>query len=292
LSPLTKIAVVLLVILSLLLSAAIITFVNAIGNQHKALQTAQEMAVSEKARRDKLEIDKDADNARLTENYRLATSAIEQMKLQANQASQLIADRDAKLQDASTKLAMMSADVTRLGEALKASEDTKAKQNDMIVAQRQTLDQMQTQSAQMNTQINDLTNKLEVTEKERQIATEQLEQTRQENTKLGAILKDNNIPFATATPAGIRGGAPKINGVVREVRTIAGKPYATISVGSVDSVVKGMQFEVVDRQSGNFMGILTVDTVEPTESTGQLSGPKVADIRPGTDVRTQRSGVN
>ena len=40
------------------------------------------------------------------------------------------------------------------------------------------------------------------------IATEQLEQTRQENTKLGAILKDNNIPYATAIQrAGTRGGA-------------------------------------------------------------------------------------
>ena len=81
--------------------------------------------------------------------------------------------------------------------------------------------------------------------------------------------------------------SPKINGVVTDVRTIAGRPYATISVGSVDSVVKGMQFNVIDRESGNFLGILTVDTVEPNESTGQLQGPRVADVHKGVEVRTQ-----
>jgi peptidoglycan hydrolase CwlO-like protein len=279
---------VLLVILSLLLSAATVTFVNAIGNQRKALQLSLDTALAEKARADKLAADKDSDAARVTENYRLATQQIETMKQQSNQTSQLIADRDAKLQDANTKLAMLSADVTRLGEALKASEDAKAKFNDTIVSQRQTLDQLQTQSAQMNTQINDLVNKLEVTESARRFATEQLEQLRQDNTKLGAALKDAGISVASALQTGGTGrGAVKINGVVTDVRTIAGRPYATISVGSVDSVVKGMQFNLVDRDNGAFLGTMTVVTVEPNEASGPLQGPRVADVHKGVEVRTQ-----
>ena len=48
-----------------------------------------------------------------------------------------------------------------------------------------------------------------------------------------------------------------------------------------------MEFKVVDRATGNFLGTLTVDTVEPNEATGRLFGPSVAAIRPGVEVRTQ-----
>jgi hypothetical protein len=81
--------------------------------------------------------------------------------------------------------------------------------------------------------------------------------------------------------------APPINGVVRNRRTIAGQEYATISVGSADDVAKGMQFKVVDRNTGDFLGTLTVEAVEPNEASGRLTGPKIADIRPGVEVRTQ-----
>jgi len=286
LSPLTKVFVVLLVLLSLVFSAAVITFVNAQQNTYKANQVAIQQLSAEKGRADKLAADALAEAQASKDNYRLAVQQMEVMKQQANQTSQQVADMGAKLQEANTKLAMLQATVTSQGEALKASEDTKAKQWESIVAQRQQLDERQTQAAQMNTQINDLTSKLEVTERERRFASEQLEQLRQEATRLGGILKDHNIVYGpTVAPSGA--GAPKINGVVTDVRTIAGRPYATISVGSVDSVVKGMQFNVVDRDSGNFLGILTVDTVEPNESTGQLQGPKIADIRKGVEVKTQ-----
>jgi vacuolar-type H+-ATPase subunit I/STV1 len=271
-------------VLSLVFSAAVITFVNAQQNTYKANQIAISQLQAEKGRADKLAQDRDADNARLKDNYGLAMQQMEVMKQQANQTSQQVADMNAKLQDANTKLAMLQATVTSQGEALKASEDTKAKQWENIIAQRQQLDSAQTQAAQMNTQINDLTNKLEVTERERRFAAEQLEQLRQEATRLGGILKDHNIAIG---PSEVPRTSPRINGVVTDVRTIAGRPYATISVGSVDSVVKGMQFNVVDRDSGNFLGILTVDTVEPNESTGQLQGPKIPDIRKGVEVKTQ-----
>ena len=52
-SPLTKVFVVLLVVLSLLLSASTITFVNAIGNQRKALDLMKQTAEADKARADK-----------------------------------------------------------------------------------------------------------------------------------------------------------------------------------------------------------------------------------------------
>jgi hypothetical protein len=88
--------------------------------------------------------------------------------------------------------------------------------------------------------------------------------------------------------AGIRGpAAPAINGVIRAVKPIGGIPYATISVGSADGVAKGMEFKVVNRGTGDFLGILTVDSVDLNESTGRLSGPRTNDIRSGAEVKTQ-----
>jgi hypothetical protein len=48
-----------------------------------------------------------------------------------------------------------------------------------------------------------------------------------------------------------------------------------------------MEFKILDRQGGNFLGTLVVDSVEPNEATGRLEGPKVAEIRPGVEARTQ-----
>ena len=67
-----------------------------------------------------------------------------------------------------------------------------------------------------------------------------------------------------------------INGVIRATQTIAGIKYATISVGSADAVRKGTRFRVLGGQNGNqFMGYLTVTSVEPHESVGRLEGPRV-----------------
>jgi len=52
-------------------------------------------------------------------------------------------------------------------------------------------------------------------------------------------------------------------------------------------VSKGMVFNVIDREQGDFLGYLEVDSVEPEEAVGRLTGPRVADIRPGSEVRTQ-----
>ena len=46
-----------------------------------------------------------------------------------------------------------------------------------------------------------------------------------------------------------------------------------------------MEFKVVNRDTGDFLGNLTVDSVEPNEATGRLDGPRVSDIKPGVEVK-------
>jgi multidrug efflux pump subunit AcrA (membrane-fusion protein) len=292
LSPLTKLFVALLVILSLLLTSATVTFVNTLDNQRQKAEQVKQQLENQKAQSDSALAQAQSSKAEADDALRLAQGQVEQLKQQANSSQQLINERDVKLAEAGSHLAIQAADVTRLSEALKASEDAKSHQQEMIVALRSANDTALQQAAQSSQQISDLTNRLEVTENARRFATEQLEELRGQNNKLSAAIQDmGGNPreiLASIQPGQALGTPPKINGVVREVRTIAGLPYATISVGSADSVAKGMQFNIVER-NGDFLGTLTVDTVELNEATGKITGPpdKVGLVQAGVEVKTQ-----
>src|SRR5205823_6236212 len=83
------------------------------------------------------------------------------LRQQSNSAQQLIAVRDVKLAEAGSRLAIKAADVTRLSEALRASEDTKGKLQEMANGLRAAHDQDLQLAAQSSQQISDLTNMLE-----------------------------------------------------------------------------------------------------------------------------------
>jgi DNA polymerase III alpha subunit (gram-positive type) len=292
LSPLTKLFVGLLVVLSLLLTAGIVTFVNTVENQQQKASQAKLQYENQLAASQATQAQLQATATQAQDAERLAQNQIEQLKQQSNTSQKEIADLGVQLAQAKSDLAIRSADTTRLAEALKASEDTKSQLQAMTAALRKSNDQAIQQAAQSSQQISDLTNRLEVTERERRFATEQLEEMKGQNQKLGAALQDmgrNPSEILASATVGTGAGAPKINGVIREIRTIAGLPYATISVGSADNVTKGMEFNIVDRNSGNFLGKITIDTVELNESTGRISGPndKLAQIKPGVEVKTQ-----
>ena len=291
-SPLTKIFVGLLVVLSLLLTASVVTFVNTIDNQKKIAEQTELKLKNEMANKDAALAQAQSEKTQANDAMQLAQAQIEQLNQQSTASKQLLAQSDKSLADAKTQLAILSADQTRLAEALKASEDAKSGLQEMVTKLRQANDTSLQQMAQASQQISDLTNRLEVTERERRFATEQLEEARNANQKLGSAIqemgKNPREILASATMGGGAVGNPKINGVVKEVRTIAGLPYATISVGSADNVTKGMEFNIVER-NGNFLGKVKIDTVELNEATGRISGPpdKLAQVQKGVEVKTQ-----
>jgi hypothetical protein len=143
-----------------------------------------------------------------------------------------------------------------------------------------------TENTQLNQTVSDLTNRLDVTERERRQLAEQLAEARRTTEQMGAQLKGVGLSGEQLAAAGSRVGPP-VSGVIRTVRPIAGIPYATISVGSNAGVRRGMEMRVVNPQNGDFLGILTVESVELNEATGRLEGPKVAQIKQGNEVKTQ-----
>jgi hypothetical protein len=283
LSPLTKLFVVLQVILSIALTAAVVVYVSREDGQLKALQAAQTAAAAATS-------EKDAAVTAMTAATNNAQAIQQQANAQATQlnnnltaAQQSIADLNVQLAKANTTNATQLLEITRLTEGLKAATDTTASLNTTVAQLRTASDEAVKRSAEMSAQISDLDNRLQVTERERRNLAEQLAEAQSQNQKITGILRDRGINLNEQQPN--RNPGIAINGVIRAKQDIAGVPYATISVGAADDVQRGMEFKVVN--GGEFLGTLTVDAVEQQEATGILKGPRLADIKPGVQVRTQ-----
>ena len=273
-SPLTKLFVVLLVVMSLLMTAGTVVYVTRENDRLANLTAVEQRLQAMQSERDQQAAALQAANTNLAAAQAQVSAQASQAQQALTAAQQQIADLNVQLAKAQAANATQELQITRLTEGLQASQNTTAQLTQQANQLRQGADEAIRRSAEMSASISDLTNRLEVTEAERRNLAEQLAQAigaggRQESAQQGPV------------------SAPPINGVIRDRRQIAGREYATISVGSADNVARGMQFRVIDRNRGEFLGTLTVDAVEPNEASGVLTGPRVGDIQPGTEVRTQ-----
>jgi len=278
--------VVLLVILSLVTTAATVVFVNTVQNTNKMLADAKTEAAAARAAASEAEQAAGSAREEAQSQIRGAQNQIEQFRQSSNQLQSRINEVAASNADLSSRMSLQSADLARVTEALKSAQDTNAHQAEQITQLRTTGDERLKQNVELNTRVTELTDQNQVLSRELRFANEQLTEAKTTVDKQGAMLKDAGINPKMAS-AGTGAGAPPINGVIRARRDIAGIPYAVISVGSNDGVAKGMEFKIINRANGQFLGVLTVDSVEPTEATGRLAGPNLNTVRPGVEVRTQ-----
>jgi hypothetical protein len=276
--------VVLQVILSIALTAAVVVYVSREDAQLANLKAAQTTALAAQSERDAAVAAMNAATSNANAVQERSNAQATQFNANITAAQQQLADLNVQLAKANTSNATQALQITQLTEGLKAATDTTANLNQTVAQLRTASDEAVKRAAEASQRINELDNTLQVTEAERRNLAEQLAQAQQDSTRMSRIMKergiDPNIPAERIGVAGI-----PINGVIREKRDIAGVPYATISVGSADDVQKGMQFKVI--QGDKFLGTLTVDSVEQQEATGRLQGPAVAEIVPGVQVRTQ-----
>jgi hypothetical protein len=288
-SFLTKLFVVLLVVLSMLLTAGLIVFVQKTENVNREyVQLQGQYADRErelragKAQVAALTTEKQQQTIQI---YNLNTAT---QSAQTN-ADRILADKDVQIQRLNEDKGSLALQNTALASALKASEDQKAQQRDELAALRKTADDLTRKNADANVGISALTSLQEATERDRRFALERNVQLQMDLSTARDQLQRAGISLTEKRPVGPT--ALTINGVVRTTKTIGGILYATISIGSSDSVAKGMQFNVLNRDQGQWLGTLTVDSVEPNEATGRLDlkSPEFASqIKPNrTEVRTQ-----
>lgn len=288
-SPLTKLFVVLLVLVSVALSAGTITFVNKLDPlqtelKNTKLQLSAKDALLEKANAIASGANAAIEQSKAETANELAAANKDKLALQGT-----VADRDAQIAKLSNQLASQTAANVSASTALKASEDAKAGLSEQVVALRKDADERLRQNADLGQRVNKLTADLDQTEKARRNLAEQLTDASGRADRLGKLLQDNGITVAQLDRAGTGAGAPAVNGIIRSRRNIAGKDYATISIGSQDLVTKGMQFKIIDANSGMFLGLLEVEVVDQNEAMGQITAEpqNLAQIKAGNVVKTQ-----
>jgi len=281
--------VVLHVVLSMLLVSAVVVYVGKEQNFKQQLADTKSKSESEERKQ----------SAALAEAQNAQAATIDQMRVMQGQATALttqlaaseakIAGLGVQLAEASANNSLQQANATTLTSALQAAQGTTAKLQEIVVDLRKANDTLVQRNVEADKSIADLTNKVDVLDRDGKYLREQLTQVASDAEKLGAAVRATGADPKSITggPINVAGATPSINGVVRDVRTIESLPYATISVGSADSVTKGMKFNVIDRAKGEFLGVIEVVSVEPNEATGRVTGPKIADIGAGAEVRTQ-----
>ncbi|MGC4032887.1 MAG: hypothetical protein QM754_14355 [Tepidisphaeraceae bacterium] len=287
-SPLTKLFVVLLVLVSVALSAGTITFVNKLDPLQKELtalktEVTAKTALIEKANADKAAAEQSAATAQQSNANETASIRTENINLRST-----VADRDAQIAKLNGTIAQLTSAGTSQATALTASEASKTLLQDQVAGLRKDADERLRQNADLNQRVTTLSSQLEQTERARRAAVEQVTAANTKIQQQSGLIKDLGGSESQLAAAGTGAGAPAINGVIRSRTSIAGKNYATISLGSQDLVTKGMKFKILDT-NGNFLGELTVEVVEANEAIGQINAEpqSIAKIAAGNVVRTQ-----
>ncbi|HEX8521294.1 MAG TPA: hypothetical protein VF669_03495 [Tepidisphaeraceae bacterium] len=281
----------LLVVLSLLQTAAVVVYVNKEDFNRNALNETRESLQSKTSELESARQSLMAAQQSLTTLQQEANSRATKADTLITGAQQQVANLNVQLAQASSEKAAQQLDIARLTEGLRASQDTTSRLSEEVARLRTGNDQLVKQSSDLNSAVSDLSNRLDVTERERKFLAEQLTEAQTQTQKLGSQLKNmgaspDQAVAANAGTAANRSGPP-IAGTVREVKDIAGMKYATISVGSADQVAPGMEFKIINKNTNDYLGSLVVDSVTPNESTGKITGPHVDQIRQGVEARTQ-----
>jgi hypothetical protein len=285
LSVFTRIAIVFHVVLSLMLAAGLIVFVNRTEN-FRAASDADKAELSRAKAEVTAAVNDAHDQHAFADSARLARdAAIADAQKQAANLQEQVGQAKAALADAQSNAKMMQVTQDNLTAALNASEASRTAQATILDSTRKDNNDLTTKYSQSQLAISDLTNKLEVSQRLLTNSTETVAELTAAKENAEKRLKDAGI--ALTGPAGVEGGAPPIDAVVRSTRPINGIPYATISVGADAQVKPGMKFQVIDRDKGDFLGELTIEQVDEKEATGKLEGPKIDEVRSGTEVKTQ-----
>ncbi|MGE5608570.1 MAG: hypothetical protein ACM359_04910 [Bacillota bacterium] len=284
-SPLTKLFVVLLVICSLLLTAAVVVFVNQTDNYRQAMVSADAKIVG--LERDKTEAGKEVTAAKADADQKAKDAAKLASQLQGELAkvSDEMGKKDVENNRLTARISVLEAAVTDLTSAHKLAQQNLGdlqKRYDSIIAEN---DKIRLANAELTGANTDYQKRLDEAERERRWLAEQNIQLKKDNTQARNLLAQNNIPMENGVARKV--AAPNLKGVIRSIKSSDGVTYATITLGSVDKVEKGMQFNVVNQFTNEFLGKLTVETVDPNEAFGRLEGPRIQEVKPDYQVLSQ-----
>ena len=284
-SALTKTFVLLHVVMSMLLAAGLIVFVNRVDNfqQASVAQKAQLRLAENRANEATAEL---AIVKAASGNVSQTSQAtIQQIQAELAKRDQEMSNLRTQLATAEANAASAAASLTSAMEAQKVAQANQGALQGQLANLRQTHDKLMQQFTEANLSINDISARLSQTDRQRRDLQEQVaalqEQIANQGTTRGRT--DAGASTGPRLASGVN-----VNGVVREKRVIAGVPYATISIGSADAITRGMRLRVLGGRNGQeFLGYVDVTNVEPDEAIGRLTGPRVNEVTVNSQVVSQ-----
>ena len=162
-SVLTKIFVVCLVILSLILSAATITFVNSIDDYKRSLESARAGQAAAEAKATEAQTNADA-------QAKAAADASAQLAAQSQSASQQnqqlakdLADLGVQLAAAKSQATIAEANVSKLTSAVSALQTLSASYSQQVADLRTANDRLTQQNGELNISLTENINTLNIT---------------------------------------------------------------------------------------------------------------------------------
>jgi cell shape-determining protein MreC len=252
---------------------------TALGAQ---LQSTQLQAASNLSARQKAEDNYNAEVQQHQKDNSNNQAAIGAVQTQLNEARVTVA----RLQADNTDL---QAAVNTANSNVQLSTSTANKLQEQATQLRTSNDKLAKENEEYGRRNAELTSTLDSLQARTEETQEKLAQTKEDQEKLAAFMTqrgyDPDAVLKAPSDSGV--AAPAIEGVVREKSVINGNTFVTISVGSADGVAKGMKFYV---SNGNdFLGIVTIDTVDSDNSIGKLEGSpdKIDQVQKGNEVKTQ-----
>jgi DNA repair exonuclease SbcCD ATPase subunit len=283
-SALTKTFILLHVVMSMLLAAGLIVFVNRLDVSAQATKASNARIARLEDEKNVAQAEATTVRAASTAIQQQAQSQVEQLRSELAKANQDALGLRGQIAELQSHSAQDKASLTAAMEAQKVAQQNQGTLQGQLADLRVSQDKLTQQFTEANLSINDLNNRLQTTERARRDLAERL-----------AAATDQLQNTPQGDRADIAGGriAPStrnhVEGVIKERQVIAGRPYATISIGSNDAIAKNMQLKIIS-QTGEWLGYVTVTSVDQEEAIGVLSGPRVNQVRPNDRVTNQLAG--
>jgi regulator of replication initiation timing len=284
LSALTKIAVILLVVTSLLLSAGVVVFVNKVDHFERVNTASEASLLKERTDHANTRAQYTAANQSLLDQAKDFNTREGALRTEIATLTKTVGDRDtaiAKLDQDKKGVEVALANLTKVQEGLQGQL---AASQTQVSELRKIRDQLVDERHALNVQLTDALAKVDALDRAHKNAQEQAAGARaQAEEVMGRI--SANPQLARQFQRSPTAPPQSLEGVVKDVFEAGGKPWVSVSIGAKDNVSKGMKFNVVN--NNEFLGYLTIQTTEPNEAAGVLDGPKVQKVRQGDQVKTQ-----
>jgi hypothetical protein len=294
-SALTKTFVLLHVVMSMLLAAGLIVFVNRVDDFQTASKTTTANLRLAEQRSTEAQAELATVRSAMANVQQTSQARIQQIQAELAQRDQAILDLRGQLAEAQAQTAAAQTALTSNTEALKVAQQNQGTLQGQLAQLRTTHDKLMQQFTEANLSINDISARLAQTERQRRDLAEQVAAQGEQLENRGADRARTDAGGTAPGEPGVAGSRSpglrnnvNVNGVVREKRVIAGVPYATISIGSADAVTRGMRLRVLGGRNGQeFLGYVDVTQVEPDEAIGRLTGPRINEVTTNSQVVSQ-----